>query len=110
MYWEELITFGLIENGVEACWEAWLAKFEALLRRMEWSHVRVHLETEHWGSYVFEWAPVSYEDLPDDVIPPSPLPWTFSGGPRTNLREAYEHRQAEDARDEDARDDEGYAR
>jgi hypothetical protein len=58
-YYEQLITFGTIYNGVERAWEGWLGKFEALLQTMYWYEARVHLETDSWGTYHYVWTSLS---------------------------------------------------
>ena len=76
-YWDQLITFGLVYNRAELRWEAWLDKFEALLRTMYWDEAHVYLQTELWGSYHYVWTPQS-EATGDRPV----QQWTFSGGPR----------------------------
>jgi hypothetical protein len=89
IYWDQLITFGSLYNGVERAWETWLSKFEALLRTMDWDEAHVFLETELWGSYHYVWEPLPYDDQPDKSAPLPIQRWKFSGGPRSNIREAY---------------------
>lgn len=82
-YENQLITFGLVYNRVELRWQAWLEKFEALLRTMYWDEAHVYLQTDLWGSYHYVWSPLPVvSDLPTQQ-------WTFSGGPRTGLGQAY---------------------
>jgi hypothetical protein len=88
-YWEQLITFGTIYNGVERAWEEWLGKFEALLRTMYWYEARVHLETDSWGTYHYVWTSLS-PIAGKSSGPELPVQkWTFSGGPRSAIRESY---------------------
>jgi hypothetical protein len=82
-YWDQLIAFGLVYNRVELWWEAWLEKFEALLRTMYWDEAHVYLQTDLWGSYHYVWTP-----LPIEMSGPVQQ-WTFSGGPRTGLGQTY---------------------
>jgi hypothetical protein len=69
---------------VEIAWETWLSKFEALLRTLYWNGAHVYLHTECWGSFHYRWVPSS------DIEPNAPPQiWTFSGGPRTGIRDEY---------------------
>jgi hypothetical protein len=45
-YLSQLIPFGLVYKNVEIVWEAWLTKFEALLRTMYWDEAHAYLHTE----------------------------------------------------------------
>jgi len=88
-YWDHLVTFGTIYNGVERAWEEWLEKFEALLQRLDWDEAHVYLQTDAWGSYDYHWKR-TYTEVPQedgDAIVISG--WEFSGGPRTGLRDTY---------------------
>lgn len=92
-YWEQVISFGAMYNGVERAWDVWLGKFEALLRTLDWHEAHVYLETELWGAYHYVWKPVpDSEDKPvEGSEPAEPKPeWVFSGGPRSNIRERWE--------------------
>lgn len=51
-----LIHFAASMKGAEEAWSEWLAKFEALLRRMSWVTADVHLRTEHFGDHSYWWA------------------------------------------------------
>jgi hypothetical protein len=42
-YFDHLITFGTVYNGVERAWEEWLTKFESLLQRLDWGEAHVYL-------------------------------------------------------------------
>ena len=81
-YLSQLISFGRSYNGVENHWEAWLTKFEALLRGMYWDEAHVYLKTELWGSFHYVWTPKPDTPLPNQE-------WTFSGGPRSGIRDTY---------------------
>jgi hypothetical protein len=89
-YYEQLITFGTIYNGVERAWKEWLGKFEALLRTMYWYETHVHLETDYWGTYHYVWTSLTPIGVKRGA-PESPVQqWTFSGGPRSGIRESYD--------------------
>lgn len=86
-YESHLISFGTVYNGVESAWEAWLGKFEALLRTLYWSDAHVYLQTELWGSHHYVWKSVrSAEEVNEGISGPVHT-WAFSGGPRTGLRD-----------------------
>lgn len=88
-YWDQVFTFGNLYNGVERAWDQWLLKFEVLLRGMYWFEAHVHLQTEIWGAYHYIWKPLSPIDLKGDALSSPVQEWTFSGGPRTNIRESF---------------------
>ena len=59
-YQTQVIHFGASlkdEPGDRSCWEVWLGKFEALLRRLCWYSAAVHLETEFEPHRFFRWLP-----------------------------------------------------
>lgn len=88
-YWDHLITFGTVYNGVERAWQEGLEKFEALLQRLDWDEAHVYLETELWGSYHYRWKRTSTEVPQENGDVMSVSGWEFSGGPRTGIRDSY---------------------
>jgi len=88
IYSEQMIIFGQAYNGVERYWDQWLEKFETILRKVYWYEAHVYLRTEQWGEYHYSW-------LPDDrwVNAVRNQTWTFSGGPRSSVREYWEKKE-----------------
>lgn len=70
----QIIHLGASFKQVEEAWEEWLGKFEALLRRLYWWSVTLHLESQQVGNYTYLWAARSPEYGNDD----RPLPTTES--------------------------------
>ena len=85
-YWDQVIAFGLLYNGVQSHWEDWLAKFEALLRTLYWEEAHVYLETEDSGSYHFQWRvdPPEEEEAAAAFWQGPTVRWIYRG-PHKNL-------------------------
>lgn len=64
----DVTHFGAAYHSVEYEWDAWLAEFEGLLRRMYWATATVHLQTPHSGTHVFQWESERgwHEPMQDD--------------------------------------------
>jgi hypothetical protein len=82
---EQVIHFGASLEGDptdRGCWDVWLGKFEALLRRLYWWSAVVHLETDFERECTFRWLPTERTVglmLGDGPRPPSgrgPSRWT----------------------------------
>ncbi|MFN0018511.1 MAG: hypothetical protein ACKVP0_09645 [Pirellulaceae bacterium] len=61
-YRSQVIHFGASfkdEPQDRACWDVWIGKFEALLRRLYWWSATLHLETEFEPERVFRWLPTA---------------------------------------------------
>jgi hypothetical protein len=59
-YRSQVIHFGASlkdEPEDRSCWDRWLSKFEALLRRLYWWTATLHLVTEFEPERVFRWRP-----------------------------------------------------
>jgi hypothetical protein len=84
-YKSQIIHFGASFKQIEWAWEEWLTKFEALLRKMYWDEVHLHLLSEAWNAssvhYVWKDEDEEKAIYPDHADPVAR--WTFSGGPRT---------------------------
>ncbi|MEP4546781.1 MAG: hypothetical protein ABJ000_11425 [Saccharospirillum sp.] len=67
-YQTQVIHFAASYQAVEYHWEAWIAKFEQLLKKMFWVSATVHLETELSGNHTFQWdSPGAYHAPSDDL-------------------------------------------
>lgn len=67
-YHTQVIHFAASYQAVEYHWEAWIAKFEHLLKQMYWVSATVHLETELSGNHTFQWdSPGAYHAPSDDL-------------------------------------------
>jgi hypothetical protein len=61
-YRSQVIHFGASlkdEPQDRACWDGWVRKFEALLRRLYWRSATLHLATEFEHERVFRWLPTT---------------------------------------------------
>jgi hypothetical protein len=67
-YHSRLIYFAASYPAIEQRWSHWLSVFERLLSRMQWSQVKVHLETETQGKHVFQWASQGAMHVPGDRV------------------------------------------
>lgn len=67
-YQTQVIHFAASYQAVEYHWEQWMAKFEALLKRMYWVSATVHLETELSGKHTFIWESPSSYHAPSDEL------------------------------------------
>ena len=61
-----IIHFGSAYKGIEYEWKQWISKFEALLQKMYWQSVVVHLETEISGVHTFTWGGGNIEHIPGE--------------------------------------------
>ena len=66
-YQTQVIHFAASYKAVEYEWEAWIQKFESLLRKMVWVSATVHLETELSGRHTFSWEANGSHHFPGDV-------------------------------------------
>ncbi|CAM2067186.1 hypothetical protein SCOR_17545 [Sulfidibacter corallicola] len=81
----QVIHFAGSFESLETQWEAWLDKFEALLRRLYWFGAVIHLDSELFeGDYRYEWV-VSDKAFDECLFGDELKPindWEFTGGPR----------------------------
>jgi hypothetical protein len=81
-YRSQMIHFGASFNHFSEFWHLWLAKFEALLRRLYWWEAYLHLDMEIHGRFEYRWRVVP-GSIPFFLDPPQPTTeWMFEGGPR----------------------------
>lgn len=67
-YQTQVIHFAASYQAVEYHWEQWMAKFEALLKKMYWVSATVHMETELSGRHTFYWESTGAFHAPDDEL------------------------------------------
>ncbi len=94
----QVIHFGASlkdEPQDRACWDAWIGKFEEVLRRLYWYSATLHLVTEFEPDRVFRWIPTPAAAALLSHEPPQPVQewerslivlsekaeWTNLGGP-----------------------------
>ena len=83
-YANSLIYFGGTFKQIEEDWSEWLDKFEALLRTLIWTRVKLILETGYYGEYTYTWVATEKaiatfaQEFPETV-----QDWVFDGGPRS---------------------------
>jgi hypothetical protein len=80
-YRGRIIHFGGSFKALEDDFLLWLDKFEALLGRLVWSQVRLHLVTEWMGRLDLEWE-VPWAEQERTLYAPVPVPptrWEFRG-------------------------------
>lgn len=67
-YQTQVIHFAASYQAVEYHWEEWMAKFEALLKKMYWVAAKVHMETELSGNHTFFWESSSDYHSPSEEL------------------------------------------
>lgn len=67
-YQTQVIHFAASYQAVEYHWEQWMAKFEALLKKMYWVSATVHLETELSGKHTFHWECSGQYHVPSEEL------------------------------------------
>ena len=83
-YRGRVIYFGGSFHGLWTEWEAWLEKFESLLRRLHWEHATLTMVTEYQGTHQYFWNASEEAIQRFGETPPHPVgSWKFSGGPRS---------------------------
>ncbi|GAB3836013.1 hypothetical protein [Hymenobacter jeollabukensis] len=80
-YKGRVIPFGGRYKSIEADFLHWLPKFEALLRRLLWEKVRLHVVTEYTFPLTLEWTvPLDeYSTMLEARPLAPPTRWDFSG-------------------------------
>ena len=68
VYHTQVIHFAASYQAVEYHWEEWMAKFEALLKKMYWVSAKVHMETELSGNHTFFWESHSEYHTPSEDL------------------------------------------
>lgn len=72
-----VIHFGASYKELDEDWNRWVAKFEAILFRMQAVGAVVHIESERFGDHRLRWAAKVTRD--DEGA----MDWQFIDGPRT---------------------------
>jgi hypothetical protein len=81
-YRNQVIHIGASMKWLELDWPQWVAKFEALLRRMYWFSAVVHLSPEWGGRFDYRWEAERSDVDGFLASPPRPVThWRFTGGP-----------------------------
>ena len=82
-YRTQMIHFALSFEDFEPVWPVWLAKFESLISELYWTKIRLHLESEAYGSFDYCWDATEEAVAGFSASPPQSVrDWVFSGGPR----------------------------
>lgn len=81
-YRSQVIHFGASFKSVEEAWTEWLEKFEALLSKLYWQQVQLHLLTEQVGEHHYCYEAVFPSDYYQQVPALPSQEWWFTGGPR----------------------------
>lgn len=59
-----VIHFGSSYPQIHQLWPRWLDKFEALLKKLYWHSVSVHIDTELTGIHTFRWESIDSHHAP----------------------------------------------
>ena len=83
-YRSRVIHFGGSFREIWREWDAWLYKFEELLRRLYWESASVHLTTELIGHHSYFWHATTEAEAGFTASPPQPVQeWKFEGSDRS---------------------------
>lgn len=84
IYRAQPIHFGATFKEIEWNWDEWLVKFEALLLRLYWNEVYLHLRTQGTvGDYDYVYSALNTSERFHSNEPPLPVNmWEFTGGQR----------------------------
>lgn len=75
----DMLHFGATYQAVELKWAQWIQEFEALLSRMYWVSVTVHLETELSGTHTFTWQAPGRGHVPGTCVSQVRCEWSHEG-------------------------------